>query len=234
LHIGEQQKPVYALQPLKEPAAPAFYVLFLAGLLLIALLLRVLFDDFSESMLKGVLSSKAYYVFLRTNKYDSPVPLAYLFVAKNLVFSVLIYLALEKIHPSGTVGFEPVLLLKVMVLVLLFSLVRSLAELLFNFTIGTMAIYKAFTLQQLFIDFAWGLLLLAACLVCIYNPAFHMHSPGAWFAVIVGVYLVFNSLRSYQLMSNIRINYRLHFFLYICSFKILPVLLLAKYLLSNT
>ena len=231
--IGTENATVYSLQPLKYPTASVFYLLFIIGLLLVALLLRVLFDDFSESMLRGVFSSKDYYLLLRTNKYDSPVPLVYLFLAKNLVFAVLAYLAVEKIKPDGPAWFQPALLLKVMLLIVLFSFTRSLIELVFNWTIGTVTIFKAFMLQQLFVDFIWGLGLLCICLVGLYNPGFHMQQPLAWFAVILGIYLVFNTFRSYQLMSNIRINYRLHFFIYICSFKILPVLVLAKYLLSS-
>jgi hypothetical protein len=233
LRIGDDKTPAFSLQPLKQPAAPAFYAIFFGVILLLAMFLRLLFDDFSESMLNGVLSSKAYYFFLRTNKYDSPVPLAYIFVARSLVFSVLAFLALKKMDPSGIGGFKSDILMRVMITVMLFSIIRLFLELLINWVVGTSALYKAFTLQLLFIDFAWGLLLLAACLVCIYNPGFSMHAPLAWFMSIIGLHMVFNTFRSYQLMTNVRIKYRLHFFLYLCCLKILPVLILAKYLLSN-
>ncbi|MBK9328856.1 MAG: DUF4271 domain-containing protein [Sphingobacteriales bacterium] len=49
----------------------------------------------------------------------------------------------------------------------------------------------------------------------------------------VTAYVFFNTIRSYQLMGNIRIVHKLHFFLYICAFKILPVFVLVKYILKN-
>jgi hypothetical protein len=233
--IKDDNTPVkFALQPLKHSSPTLFYLWFLTALLLIALMLHILFDDFSDSLLKGVWSSKQYYIFLRTNKYDSPVPLAYVFVAKNLILSVIVYLVLEKIQPSVSGMFHPGILIKVMAVILLFSFSRSVIEMIFNWTIGTGVIYKAFTLQQLFIDFIYGLVVLCFCIICIYNPRFYLQNPEVWFGVLLGIYLVFNTFKSYQLLSNIRISYRLHFFLYICTFKILPVLLLAKYLLSNT
>lgn len=224
----------YMLQPLRHAAPPLFYLYFITAILGVALVLRLIYDDFSESLLRGVLSSKAYYVALRTNKYDSPVPLAYVFLAKHLVLGVIAYLALEQLFPSGPMGYDPGLLLRVAGLVMGFGILRSLGELLFNWVIGTGSVFKAFTLQQLFIDFIWGLLLLTACLVFIYHPGFQLRAPLGWFSLLLALYLVFNTFRSYQLMHQARVPFRLHFFIYICTFKILPVLLLAKYLVSNT
>ena len=228
------QTPGFEVQTLKRSAPSLFYLVFVVVLLWVALVLRLLFDDFSVSMLKGIWSSKQYFIFLRTNKYDSPVPLAYIFLAKNLILALFVYLFLEKIHPVGMQTFQFGLLIKVILSVFFFFLLRSLAELIFNWTIGTGPIFKAFSIQQLFIDFTWGMVLLCICIVCIYNPVFNLKDPLPGISILLGLYLVFNIFKSYQLLSNIRISYRLHFFLYICSFKVLPVLLLAKYLLSNT
>ena len=111
--------------------------------------------------------------------------------------------------------------------------IKNIIEFIFNSVINTQETFKAFFLQNLFAEFLWSIILLFLFLICIYNNSI---SPKLLLFLILfsfSAYTVFNIIRSYQLMSNIRIPYKLHFFLYICAFKIIPLFLLAKYILNN-
>ena len=86
---------------------------------------------------------------------------------------------------------------------------------------------------KLFAELVVSVFLLVLFLIYIYNTHISYDFMLGLLLSGLGVYVVFNIVRSYQLMGNVRIPYKLHFFLYICAFKILPVLLLVKYILNN-
>ena len=123
--------------------------------------------------------------------------------------------------------------LDICVLLGLFFTVKNIVEFIFNWIIDTQETFKAFFLQNLFAELLLSIILLVFLLIYIYNN--HISRDFMLFLILFsfGGYAFFNIVRSYQLMGNIRIPYKLHFFLYICAFKIIPMLLLARYILNN-
>jgi len=143
------------------------------------------------------------------------------------------YIGIEHFIKDDYTSFDVRFFMKILSALSLFFTVKNIIEFIFNWVIDTQQTFKAFFLQNLFAEFVLCILLLFFLLIYIYNT-----SVSSGFAVFVlafsfGLYIVFNTIRSYQLMLNVRIFYKLHFFLYICAFKIIPMLLLAKYILTN-
>ncbi|HPA36378.1 MAG TPA: DUF4271 domain-containing protein [Chitinophagales bacterium] len=99
--------------------------------------------------------------------------------------------------------------------------------------IGTQRVFKAYFLYSLFSEFALSLIGIVVVIIFIYNDAFSFSYLIYSVAVGIVLFVVFNIVRSYQLLSSVRIPVNLHFFLYICAFRIMPVAIVAKFILSN-
>lgn len=207
------------------------YISLVIALLLVVL--RLIFDDFSFSLLEGMLSVKKFYIFYKSKKYDSLFAILSVYIFKISILSLVVYIGLRYIQQDDFTSFSFYYFFDIWVLLGLFFTVKNVIEFIFNWVIDTQETFKAFFLQNLFAEFIVSVFLLVLFLIYIYNNHISYNFMLGLFFTGLGVYVVFNIVRSYQLMDNVRIPYKLHFFLYICAFKILPVLLLAKYILNN-
>lgn len=221
------------IQHQKSPAKSKAFLYIFTGLLLILLILRLIFDDFSFSLLEGMFSIKKFFIYYKSKKYDSFLAVLSIYLLKNIILSMITYIGLQHLLKNDFTSFQYAYLLDIIMLLGIFFTAKNVLEFLFNTVIDTQATFKAFFLQNLFTEFVLSVILLVILLIYVYND----HLPYGLIAALIAfsffAYIVFNIIRSYQLMGNVHIPYKLHFFLYICAFKILPLLLLAKYILSN-
>jgi hypothetical protein len=207
------------------------YISLAIALLLVVL--RLIFDDFSFSLLEGMVSVKKFYIFYKSKKYDSLFAILSVYIFKISILSLVVYIGLRYMQQDDFTNFSFYFFFDIWVLLGLFFTVKNVIEFIFNWVIDTQETFKAFFLQNLFAEFVVSVFLLVLFLIYIYNSHISYDFMFGLLLSGLGVYVVFNIVRSYQLMGNVRIPYKLHFFLYICAFKILPVLLLVKYILNN-
>jgi len=207
------------------------YISLAIALLLVVL--RLIFDDFSFSLLEGIVSVKKFYIFYKSKKYDSLFAILSVYIFKISILSLVVYIGLRYMQQDDFTNFSFYFFFDIWVLLGLFFTVKNVIEFIFNWVIDTQETFKAFFLQNLFAEFVVSVFLLVLFLIYIYNSHISYDFMFGLLLSGLGVYVVFNIVRSYQLMGNVRIPYKLHFFLYICAFKILPVLLLVKYILNN-
>ncbi len=221
------------IQNQKQPTKSHVFFVISIVILLLLLLLRLIFDDFSFSLLEGIANVKKFIIFYKSKKYDSPVAIFFIYFLKIAILSLVLYLALHFIRKDNFSFFDYSYFLETWMLLGLFFLVKNITEFFFNWVINTQEFFKSFFLLNLFAEFLFSMVLLVLFLVYIYNSYVSYDFMVFLIAVNTGIYVVFNIARSYQLMGNIKIPYKLHFFLYLCAFKIIPLLLLAKYILKN-
>lgn len=236
IHAVDLHKPgghVIIMQEQKHPKRSSVFLYMTAVILFLLVLLRVIFDDFAHSLLEGLLSMKKFFIFYKTKKYDSFLAVLSVYVFKVTLLSLVVYIGLNYFQQDDFTVFHLNVFLDILVLLGIFFTAKNMVEFIFNWVIGMQETFNAFFLQNLFAEFMLSLVLLVVFLIYIYNT--HV-SYGLMLALLIaslGIYVVFNIVRSYQLIGNSRINYKLHFFLYICAFKILPFLILVKYILNN-
>lgn len=203
------------------------------AILLLILLLRLLFADFMTSLFEGIVSVKKFYIHFKSNKYDTILAVIWIYVIKLLLLSLILYIVLVHFTHRRFNAFDVYFFLKIFSLLSLFFIIKNLLEYIFNAVIQMQDTYKAFFLQNLFSELLISVLLLLFLLIYIYNDFISGELLLVSISFSAALYTFFNTIRSYQLMGNVRIVHKLHFFLYICAFKILPVLVLVKYILNN-
>jgi hypothetical protein len=233
LDIHKSASKIIALQQPKTAHKSIVFLMNAGVIILFILLLRLIFDDFAASLLEGILSMKKYYIFYKSKKYDSLFAVLSVYILKIAIFSYILYIGILFFGKDKFLVFSYDGFFRILALLTLFFTLKNITEFIFNSVIGTNDMFKAFFLQNLFAEFLLTIILLVVFMIYIYSS--HVSSGfmlGFMIACLAG-YAVFNIVRSYQLMSNIRIPHKLHFFLYICAFKIIPLLLLTKYILNN-
>lgn len=215
-----------------EPPSIVFFYFALA-LLILVLIMRLVFEDFSLSMLEGLLSIKQYFVYYKSKKYDSLFALVMLYFLNIIILSMITYVGLQYFRGNNFRAFHLTFFIKIVSVIGGFFVIKDILEFLFNWVIDMQSIFRAYFLQLLFSEFIIAGFLLALILITVYNQQISTNFLGTLYLVSFLGYLVFNTIRSYQLMRNVQIAYKLHFFLYICAFKVMPLLLLAKYITYN-
>ena len=157
--------------------------------------------------------------------------LIYLF--KITILALVVYIGINYFQKDDFTTFHLKIFFNIWALLSIFFIAKNSIEYIFNWVIGTLDAFNASFLSSLFAEFILAVLLLIVFMLYIYNTQISYSFMLTILMLSVSVYVVFNIIRSYQLISNMRINYNLHFFLYICAFKIIPFLILTKYILNN-
>lgn len=221
------------IQTQKHPQTSSVFLFISLTILIILLVLRLIFEDLFYSILEGMVSIKKFFIFYKSKKYDSLFAIIFIYTIKIIILSLMVYIGLCIFQKTDFAHFSYADFLDICVLLGLFFIVKNIVEFIFNWIIDTQEMFKAFFLQNLFAELLLSIILLVLFLIYIYNN--HVSRDFMLFLILFSFvgYAFFNIVRSYQLMGNIRIPYKLHFFLYICAFKIIPMLLLARYILNN-
>ena len=143
------------------------------------------------------------------------------------------YIGLNYFNKNNFSVFQTDKFLKILLLLVVFFSIKNIIESIFNWVIGTQDPYRALFLQNLFAELILSTTLLIIFMTYIYNSRLSSGLMTILLTANISAYLFFNIIRSYQLVSINSIKYKLHFFLYICAFKVLPFLVLIKYMLNN-
>lgn len=218
-----------------RPQTVSLIFLYVATFIVICLIsLRVIFDDFSNALLEGLMSRKQFFVFYKSKKYDSLLAVLFVYIFNLILLSFIVFLVWTVFNEKSFVKFNYTVFFNICMLLIVFFTVKYIIEYIFNFITDTLDTFKAFLLQSFFTEFMLSITLLVLSLIFIYNQHFGFKTAAGFVTAIVALYLVFNIVRSYQLTSVFRLPYKFHFFLYICAFKLIPILLLVKFFFNNT
>ena len=221
------------IQQEKQNAQSNWYLTVAVILIVLTLLLRLLFDDFTDSMVEGVVSFKKFMIFYQSKKYDSLLAVLLLFVLNIAVLSLVIHIFIQVVLNNDFSEFYLNRYIKITVAFLIYFFIISTIEYLFNGFTNTLSVFVAHFLWFLFSSFFGIIICLFVLLIHIYNSNISLNVLEIIAWIFFAFFVVFNIIRSYQLFSTIRIPYKLHFFMYICAFKMLPLLILGKYILEN-
>jgi hypothetical protein len=202
-------------------------------ILIILVILKTIFDDYTQALLEGLLSLKKFYIFYKSKKYDSLFAVLTIYFLKIIILSMVTYIGLNYFNKNNFSVFQTDKFLKILLLLVVFFSIKNIIESIFNWVIGTQDPYRALFLQNLFAELILSTTLLIIFMTYIYNSRLSSGLMTILLTANISAYLFFNIIRSYQLISINSIKYKLHFFLYICAFKVLPFLVLIKYMLNN-
>jgi len=209
------------------------YISILFVLLLFITFVRLIFEDFFYAIVEGFRNVKKFYVFYKTKKFDSFLAVLVVYLLNLIMISASLHVLVGFVNNDPPIDFHLKSFLNICLLLGVFFTLKNLLEFLFNFITGYQDTFRLFFLQSLFTQLLAAFLLLCVLVVCVYNGFYFNRYIASFLVVFALMYMVFNTIRSYQLITNVRINYKLHFFMYICAFRVLPLLILIKYILNN-
>jgi len=221
------------IQSLKQPRASLIFLYITSVILIILVILKTIFDDYTQALLEGLLSLKKFYIFYKSKKYDSLFAVLTIYFLKIIILSMVTYIGLNYFNKNNFSVFQTDKFLKILLLLVVFFSIKNIIESIFNWVIGTQDPYRALFLQNLFAELILSTTLLIIFMTYIYNSRLSSGLMTILLTANISAYLFFNIIRSYQLISINSIKYKFHFFLYICAFKVLPFLVLIKYMLNN-
>lgn len=221
------------IQQEKQNVQSSWYLFTALILISLTLFLRLLFDDFTNSMFEGVVSFKKFMIFYQSKKYDSLLAVLLLFILNIALLSLVVHIFIQYVLNDNFTNFYAFRYVQITSILLIYFFAISIIEYFFNGFTNTLSLYVAHFLWYLFSSFFSILVCLLILLIHIYNLSipFRLLEIIGW--ITFAFFLVFNIIRSYQLFRTIRIPYKIHFFMYICAFKILPFLILGKYIFEK-
>lgn len=220
------------IQNIRMGGVSLYYFYALLALLFLLLLIRLFFEDFFMSLAEGIISNKKFIVYLKSKKYDSFLAMLAVYALHLVCLAYLLFLITVLFSVGNSKQFNLLFLGKYTLLLFLFFTLKFVIEFIFNAISDSADTFKTFFIQHIFIELAFYFLLIVLFTFFIY----YQYSNNQYLLIILLVIssglLLFTAFRSFQLLLEMKVVYKLHFFLYLCAFKVLPVLLLGKFILN--
>jgi len=221
------------IQNIRIGGISLYYFIALLVLLFFLVLIRLFFEDFFMSLAEGIISNKKFLIYLKSKKYDSFLAMLSVYALHLVCLAYLLYLIAILYTTGNFKQFNLLILGKFTLLLFLFFTLKFIIEFIFNAISDSADTFKTFFIQHLFIELAFYFLLILLFTFFIY----YQYNNNQYLLIILSVIsvglLLFTAFRSFQLLLELKVVYKLHFFLYLCAFKVLPVLLLGKFILNN-
>ncbi len=220
------------IQNIRIGGVSLYYFFALSFLLFLLLLIRLFFEDFFMSLAEGIISNKKFLIYLKSKKYDSFLAMLSVYALHLVCLAYLLFLISVVISAGNFKQFNLLILGKFTILLFLFFTLKFFIEFIFNAISDTADTFKTFFIQHIFIELAFYFLLILLFTFFIYYQYSNNQHLLIILTVISAGLLLFTAFRNFQLLLELKVVYKLHFFLYLCAFKVLPVLLLGKFILN--
>jgi hypothetical protein len=221
---------VWDLQAVNPPAYFASIYLVILVILLLFVVLKFFYRNFFEAGLLGLPNDKVFLLHHRGNKFTDNFPwLAFFFLRLILITIAIqygVYFFTGKPEAAGLTYFGIW-----MVVVASFYLLRFAAEWMVQSAMGLSKQFKVYYMQHLLIT-GW-LWLPAIGIILILFVNIDRISMPLYAGIVAGLFItvgLFSLLRSLLLWSSELRSHLVYFFIYFCTFKILPYALALKWI----
>jgi len=216
-------------QPIRNNSVQYTYLVIVVAIFFLLGILFFFFDDFIQTILQSLYNSKKYNIFYTAHRLDNIfLNLVFLIIKMSIVaYSTLIllqYMQKKKIEFSINNTFH------VFLLVFVFLCVKYLIENIIVWLTEQQKLYRFLNTYKLYYDLYFGLIFIFISVLILYN---NTNILSTYFLIFCALYVVILLYKIIQLQQFVKIHHKIYFILYICTFKILPLLLLTKYLWYN-
>jgi hypothetical protein len=227
-YIAEEK--VWDLQTVNPPQYLAAIYPVVLLVLLLFVLLKFFYRNFFEAGLLGLPNDKVFLLHHRGNKFTEDFPWIAFFILRILLIALAIqygvYFISGKPEAAGLVYFG----IWVGVVAAFYTL-RFSAEWIVQTAMGFSKQFKVYYMQHLLIT-GW-LSLPALLIILVLYTNFSAVGWKLYAGILVGIFLLvglFSLLRSLLLWSSELRSHVVYFFIYFCTFKILPYALVIKWI----
>jgi len=226
----KDQTSVSIIQPLKNQLKTIDYTYAILILLAVLSVLYVFFGDYFVAARESLWSIKQYQVYLEANKFGNYFLLIALFLLKIVLFAFIAHTFINIYISQNYHTFDFDQFVYIFIVVALFYVLKIIAEVIVIFIIGQFKTYRVFYYNKQFFDIVFGSLFSLFIVLIYYNVILNLNTLLVVWGLFYMGYIVYKGLKIYQISKN---SDKVYFILYLCTFKIMPLLLLAKYLWLN-
>lgn len=222
------EKSVWDVQHLREKRTTPSLILILPVIVLLMIIMKYIFRGFFNTSMSSIANGKVFQLHYRNKKYSEPIPLFILFLLRNIALVMLcqyivyvylndgVYLGLKYFG----IGF---------VLITTFFSLLYLIEFIVQTAIGVGGIFRMYFTQYYLIT-TWSWMPLIAIILVIHLNGIHIgfNVIALLLAVPVLLFSILAIIRSIILLNTAWRDNLIYFFMYLCTFKIIPYLILLK------
>lgn len=222
-------KPLWDVQQLKETTHLTSLVLITPIILLLLIILKFIFSNFFQSSLLGLFNEKVFQLQYRNKKFSEFFPLVFIFFIRNSTIVLILQFLLSAILKSNQYLSLKTFLFLFLVTNIFFA-VKLIAEYFVQNAVQSGSVFRIYFTQHYLITLWLSLPFLALILVMYLNSIeLTMNFITLIFGVPIIILSVFSTIRSLMLWNGAWKQYLIYFFIYLCTFKIIPYLIIAKF-----
>ncbi|MCB9034883.1 MAG: DUF4271 domain-containing protein [Chitinophagales bacterium] len=194
-------------------------------ILIVIILSRLLWKDYISYIAQSIFSTKNYLLYFNLHRFDN-VPVIIISILLEIGFVLLLYTMFLYFNGIHLKDFN---FTTILIIVLAFVVVRNIIEILFNWASDSLKqYYRFFYFNQFHTILILSLLSLIA-LIGYYHPNIiqlkNVNYIGVVLLSVITIIVIIQNIMLANKISNVNF---LYFFMYICTFKLLPLALIVK------
>lgn len=202
-------------------------------ILLLFVIIKLGYQEFFFSSLSSLPNGKVFQLYFRSKKFSSVIPLFIFFLIRVVILSIV---AVQIVYIlTGNDHYTKIQFLFMWTGIISgFYFLRYIIEYVVTEVIGVGSVFKQYLTEYTIIT-GWVWLPILILSILAGSNSFE-YTPRLFF-ILLGLILVLGStfahIRSIEISTLRNISFLIHFFIYFCTFKILPYLILVKWLSKN-
>lgn len=222
-------KPIWDIQKLKERNRIASMVVIIPIILLLLIILKFIFANFFKSSILGLFNRKVFELQYSNKKFSEILPLILIFLIRNATFVLILQFILSLIlKRTQLLNLQTFLFL--LVITNIFFTIKVIAEFIIQNILGSGSYFRMYFTQHYLLTLWLSLPILALILIMYLNS---IELTMSWILAIllipISVIALFSTIRSLMLWNGAWKHYLIYFFIYLCTFKIIPYLIIVKF-----
>lgn len=223
-------QPVWDVQNLKVGHSTPAVILMLPVIVLLIIIIKFLFKSFYSSSLSAIVNGKVFQLHYRNKKFSDIIPVFFLFILRNIVMVIICqYLIFMALKNNAYLSLRYFLTGFLMISV--FYTILYAAEFFVQSVIGVGNNYRMYFTQYYLIT-AWCWLPLVGVILVLYLNGIHLSLDllGLFLIIPVLISAFLAIIRSIMLWNGAWRDNLIYFFIYLCTFKIIPYLIIVKFI----
>ncbi|HUH74363.1 MAG TPA: DUF4271 domain-containing protein [Chitinophagales bacterium] len=221
--------PLWDVQQLKEKTHLTSLVLITPILIFLLIILKFVFNNFFQSSLLGLFNDKTFQLQYRNKKFSEILPLILIFILRNSTIVLILQFLLSVILKRNQYLSIKTFLFLFLIANVFFAF-KLVAEYFVQNVIQSGSIFRVYFTQHYLISLWLTLPFLALILIMYLNSIeLTMNLVLLFFMIPFAIISLFSTIRSLMLWNGAWKQYFIYFFIYLCTFKILPYLIIAKF-----
>jgi hypothetical protein len=229
--ITKSQSTISLPQTLRNKSTQLSYFYIIVAFLTFFSILFFFFDDIVNSIKSSLYDTKKYNVLYTAHKFDNIFVNILLFILKGILFSYVVLIFMQYSQKNNAfVNLNFTLLFQILLIVSLFLISKIILEKIIIWVTNQQKIFNFVSIYKLYYDVVFGFVIAFLSIIVIYN---NINIINNLYLIGIILYILLLLYKLIQLQQFVKIQYKFYFILYICTLKIMPLILLAKYLWCN-